>query len=153
MAGAENAVTLSHRAKDLLHHRQQPVLLIEDADSTNLAMVQAVVAGGACRHPDLPGAHLKGQAHGGQVQPTYCLIQDQAAIDTDTRDALRNEPCTFDRRVLMGLDDDRRYASVPGSPREFQVIEATAIHIRSAMHMQIHSSLEIVGEMTHAATP
>jgi hypothetical protein len=53
----------------------------------------------------------------------------------------------------MGLDDDRCHASVPGSPGEFQVIEAAAIHVWSAVDMEIHSSLEIVGKMTHAATP
>ena len=145
MAGTENAVTLSHRAKDLLHHRQQLALLIEDADPTCLAMVQTVVAGGARRHPDLPRTQLQGEAHGGRVQPAYCLIQDQAAINADTGDALRNQPCTLDRRILMRLDDDRCHASVPGSPGEFQVVEAAAIHVRSAVHVQIHSALEIVG--------
>ena len=45
----------------------------------------------------------------------------------------------------MRLDEHRSQTRVPGGAREFEIIEAAAVDIRSAMHVQIYGSLEVVG--------
>jgi hypothetical protein len=60
---------VADRANDLIEHRQQMALLIEDADSTRLVMVQTIVPGGARRHPDLPRTRLRARLAAARFNP------------------------------------------------------------------------------------